>query len=70
MSDKAHESRVRRLAKRRGYLVRKSRQWKYIPHANNYGGYMLVLLNCNAVVLGSRFEATLNDIEHFFKEAA
>ena len=46
MSDKAHESRVRRLAKRRGYFVRKSRQWKYIPHANNYGGYMLVLLNC------------------------
>jgi hypothetical protein len=70
MSDGAHETRVRRLAKKHGYYVRKSRQWKYIPHANNYGGYTLVLLNCNAVVLGSRFEATLNEIEHFFKEVA
>jgi hypothetical protein len=31
------ESRVRSLARRRGYVVRKSRQWKHVPNMDNHG---------------------------------
>jgi hypothetical protein len=67
MTDRAHESRVRRLAKRYGCYIRKSRQW---IHPNNLGEYRLVDTDCNWVVLGEDFEATLDEIEHYLKEAA
>jgi len=57
------ESRIRSLAKRRGYSVHKSREWKYVPHSNNYGNYMLVENNC--VVIGDRYDVTLEEIEDF-----
>ncbi len=63
------ESRVRGLARRRGYTVSKSREWKHVPHANNHGEYMLAN-DRNFVVLGDRFNATLEDIEGFLKEEA
>ena len=40
--DKVKENRVRRLARRRGYVVRKSREWKYVPTLENHGEYMLI----------------------------
>jgi len=60
------ERRVRRLARRHGYLVRKSRGREYVPHSNDFGEYMLIEPNRNIVVLGERFNATLDDIETFF----
>lgn len=63
------EGRIRSLARRRGYSVSKSRECKHLPHSNNYGEYMLTD-DRNIVVLGDRFDATLEDIEGFLKEEA
>jgi hypothetical protein len=66
LDEKNQEHRIRRLARRHGYAVRKSREWKHVPHSNNFGGYMLIESNRNFVVLGERFDVTLEDIEAFF----
>ena len=61
------ESRVRSKAARAGYRVCKSRQWKHVPHLDNFGEYMLVEAANNLVVLGQRYDATLDDIEEYLK---
>ena len=61
--EKRFESRIRRLAKRNGYFVRKSRAWNI--HADDLGEYMLVDAHCNTVVRGERFDASLEEIEEF-----
>ena len=66
LGDKNRENRIRRLARRHDYAVRKSREWKHVPHSDNFGDYMLIEPNRNFVVLGERFNATLEDIEAFF----
>jgi hypothetical protein len=63
--EKAREGRVRRMARRRGYLVRKSRRSVSL---DNFGNYMLVESQRNLVALGSRYEAKLDDIEAFLAE--
>jgi hypothetical protein len=56
---RVQESRVRSNARRLGYSVRKSRA----PVGfDNFGDFML-LAEDNFVVLGSRFDATLDEIE-------
>jgi hypothetical protein len=62
------ESRVRSLARRRGYVVRKSRQWKNVPNVDNCGAYRLIDTEINGIVLGSRYDATLDDIEQWLTE--
>jgi hypothetical protein len=64
-----HESSVRRHAQRRGYLVRKSRQRKFVPNLNNRGEYMLIEARRNLVVLGEQFNATLEDIAAYLNGA-
>jgi hypothetical protein len=59
------ESALRRLAKRRGFSVRTSRQRKNVPNIDNFGDYMLVDASTNGVVLGERFDATLEDIDQY-----
>ncbi len=67
MSDiETSESRVRHLARRNGYVVRKSRQRLHVPNLDNPGDYMLIEPRSNIPVLGFRFDATLADIEDFF----
>jgi hypothetical protein len=66
MTEESNEARVRSLARRRGYRVHKSRRWKHVPNLDNYGDYMLCDAGTNFVVLGSRFDATLDDIEAYF----
>jgi hypothetical protein len=61
---RGQESRVRSLARRRGYWVTKSRARKTVPAINNHGLFMLVD-DCNTVVLGERYDATLDEIESF-----
>ncbi len=47
-------------------MIRKSREWKHVPHSNNYGQYMVIEAYRNIVALGERFDASLDDIEAFF----
>jgi hypothetical protein len=53
---------VRSRAKRAGYAVKKSRGMLSI---NNRGEFMLINANRNWIVLGQRFDATLNEIVDF-----
>ena len=62
---KAHDSLVRGRAFRRGYRVEKSRQ---ALHADNQGDYQLIDLARNAVVLGDKYDATLEEIEEVLAE--
>jgi hypothetical protein len=57
------------MAKRYGYAVRKSRQRKHVPNMDNFGDYMLVDERSNFVVFGSRFDATLEEIDDFLRTA-
>jgi hypothetical protein len=54
---------VRSLARRHGYIVRKSRKWKYIPSVDDLGNFTLVDNHTNGAVLGFRYSATLDEIE-------
>ena len=54
------ESGLRRLARREGYMVRKSRSRTI--HADNHGEYMLVDVGQNIPALGFRFDASLEEI--------
>ncbi len=63
--DAAQENRVRHLATRLGYRVMKSRQ---DIHLDNLGEYQLV--DRNGVVMGSRFDASLDQIEAYLMEEA
>jgi hypothetical protein len=55
------ESAVRRRARVRGFLLKKSRQQL---HLNNCGEYMLIDFN-NWVMFGERYDATLEQIDEF-----
>jgi hypothetical protein len=60
------ENRLRRMAQRQGYVLRKSRRRD--PRALEYDGYMLVEPSRNVPVLGytpHAFSATLDDVETF-----
>jgi hypothetical protein len=39
-----------------------------VPHSDNFGEYMLIDAARNLIVLGQRFDATLDDIEAFLTE--
>ncbi len=56
------ENKVRKLAKEAGYLLKKSRA---AFSADNLGEYMLVENSTNAVICGSRYDATLEEIQEY-----
>jgi hypothetical protein len=57
-----HENRVRKLAASRGYRVEVSRE----PlQRDNEGRFRLIESDRNMVVLGERFDASLDDIEAY-----
>lgn len=58
------EARLRAKCRREGILMRKSR--KSIS-ADNEGGFRLVDTSTNAVIDGSRFDMTLEDVENYLK---
>ncbi len=58
------ENNVRRLARRMGYVVRKSRR---AIGPDNAGAFMLIDANRNAVVLGPRYDATLEEIASWLR---
>ena len=57
------ESAIRSRAKTRGYWVRKSRQRS--THGDNHGEFMLMNPYRNCIVLGERFNASLEDISEY-----
>jgi hypothetical protein len=59
------ESAVRRKARRYGYSVKKSRA---ACSFDNMGDYMLVDVDQNFVVLGGRFDASLEEISAFLTD--
>lgn len=56
-------SALRARARRKGYVIRKSRDRSI--HADNLGEYMLIELHRNIVVLGSRYDASLEEIADY-----
>lgn len=59
------ENKYRRMLKEQGYSLRKSNK----PiNPDNLGGYMIVDIYDNCVVLGSRYELTLDDVRDFLTE--
>ncbi len=64
-SELANENRVRQLALRRGYRISKSRRQ---PSLDNFGAFMLVEHPRNIVVLGSRFDASLQEIATYLRK--
>ena len=59
----ARESRVRHLARRNGYTLRKSRARNVFRRMDDRGGYMLLEAERWRVVLGPQFEASLDQVE-------
>jgi hypothetical protein len=69
--NKQQETRIRRLARKHGYILRKSHV--RIPNSNNFGRYMLVEEKEHTdnngdyvetrIIFGSRFDASLETIE-------
>jgi hypothetical protein len=66
---RTQDNRVRRKGRSLGYQVRKSREWKHVPNLNNMGEYMLVD-NRGFCMLGSRYDASLDEIESYLDEQA
>ena len=60
-----HENRVRKLAAKLGYRLEVSR----LPlHTDNRGKFQLIESARSMVVLGERFDASLNEIEAYLIE--
>ncbi|WGD50042.1 hypothetical protein QA641_31025 [Bradyrhizobium sp. CB1650] len=57
------ESALRARARKLGYAIHKSRSRSI--HEDNLGQYALVKDDTNQVVLGERFDATLEEIEEY-----
>jgi hypothetical protein len=66
MSEKVLENRLRRLAAREGYVLRKSRarEWRL----ENRQEYMLVDASTNISVRGSYYDADLDEIAEFLAD--
>lgn len=59
------ENAIRRLADRNGYRLCKSRRHISL---DNHGEYMLLDTETNCVVLGSRYDASLEDVRAWLTE--
>lgn len=57
------ESALRARARKLGYAIHKSRSRSI--HEDNFGKYALVKEDGNQVVLGERFDATLEEISEY-----
>lgn len=70
-AEKTRENRLRRMARRQGLDLEKSRRRD--PRALDYGGYQLIARGSNSLVLGelagNGFSASLDDIEAFLLRA-
>ena len=60
----AREARLRRLARRYGYSLRKDRARSF--NLDHFGGFMIVNDEINGIVAGARYDLDLDDVESFF----
>jgi hypothetical protein len=67
-SDPSIEARARRAARRIGLVARKSR-WRK-NSIDNFSDFMLIEPTSNAVMAGSRFELTANEVIEYCKAIA
>lgn len=61
----AEDSRLRRLAKKSGYALRRSRSRIY--SINNRGEYQIVDPFLNAIVAGEKYDLTASDVQDWLK---
>ena len=66
--ERAEEARVRRLAARQGYAIRKDRARS--TSLDHQGGYMVVDPWRNVVIAGQRFDLTLEDLRQLLAPSA
>ncbi len=66
-SDIQRENKLRREIKKTGYELRKSRV--KTPNFDNMGRYQIIDVSTNAVIHGSRFELTLDDVEFWIDKS-
>jgi hypothetical protein len=62
--EKSRENRLRRLCQRKGWAMRKSRAQLSL---DNHGGYMLVDIDRNWIVVGERFDLSLDGVESWLE---
>jgi hypothetical protein len=62
---KKEENKMRRLAKKHGYRIAKSRAK---ISGDNYGGYQILNEYNNLIEAGEKFALLLEEVEAFFKE--
>lgn len=65
--EKARESRLRRIARRQGLALRKSRL-RGPTHIDDQGGWMIVNPFNNTIVVGEKFDWSLDDVERYLSE--
>lgn len=65
-STAVHEARLRRLVRKQGYMLSRSR-WRY-DSIDNFGGFRIVDPFTNCVVAGSRWELTPAHVEEWLAE--
>lgn len=63
-ANKSLENKVRYALNKAGYGLHKSRRSISI---DNLGGYMIVDLECNAVVAGCRYDLSLEDVSEWLQ---
>jgi hypothetical protein len=66
-TEKARENRLRRWAGRLGYALHKDRARSW--GVDHRGRYMVVLPSENCIVIGERYDQSLDDVEAFLAEA-
>jgi hypothetical protein len=64
--DKPREARLRRVAKRKGLVLQKSRRRD--PRAVDYGRYFLVMPEYNALPGNQAFGLSLDDVERWLAD--
>jgi len=64
--EKALENRLRRLAKKKGYYIKKSRAKNW--NIDDQQGYMIIKLHFNTIAAGEKFNLSLEEVEVFFNE--
>ena len=62
-NEKVREARVRRVARRQGFIIRKSRIRNM--SSDDQGGYRIVEARNNLIAAGEKFDLSLEDIEKF-----
>ncbi len=66
MTKGARGRRLRKIAQKRGFLLRKSRD---LLSPDNHGEFMIVDLSRHVVVAGERFDLDLDAVEAWLTEA-